>query len=44
MFLILYLVSLNIFYSKSGKVERFIVLHAGGKDGWISGKQIALSM
>ena len=44
MFLILYLVSLNTFNSKSGKGERLIVLHAGGKDGWISGKQIVLSM
>ena len=35
---------LNIFNSKSGKGERLIVLHAGGKDGWISGKQIVLSM
>ena len=28
----------------SGKGERLIVLHAGGKDGWVSGKQIAFSM
>ena len=27
------------FYSKSGKGERLIVLHVGGKDGWVSGKQ-----
>ena len=31
-----------IFYSKSGKGERLIILHAGGKDGWISGKQITI--
>ena len=29
--------SLNILYSKSGKGERLIILHAGSKDGWISG-------
>ena len=34
--------SLNTFSSKSGKGERLIVLHVGGKDGWVSGEQIAL--
>ena len=34
-----------MFYGKpSGKGERLIVLHAGGKDGWVAGKQIVLSI
>ena len=34
-----------MFYSKlSGKGERLIVLHAGGKEGWVAGKQILLSI
>ena len=32
-----------MFYSKpSGKGERLIVLHAGGKEEWIAGKQFVL--
>ena len=35
----------NIFNSKpSGKGEQLIVLHARGKDGSVSGKQVAFSM
>ena len=34
-----------MFYSKpSGKGERFIVLHAGGKEGWVARKQIVQSI
>ena len=36
---ILYLFLIKFFHRKpSGKGERLIVLHAGGKDGWVAGK------
>ena len=37
----LFYLSLKLCYGKPpGKGERLIILHAGGKDGWVSGKRM----